>query len=226
MRTTSRNPRNYPGRERRKGSFLIEFAIVIPTLVLLLTGVSDIGLILATTNQISQVCRSANVLTVRGIDLSQSANQQLLMRTANGLGLNVSGTYNPNPNGKGVIYITKVLMVGPNECAQGITNWDGKPSSCPNYGQYVIANRIVMGNSTRWASPIGKPVTTQYPDGDLYDADIATNTGNQAKGFGTGGIITLALDQYTYVAEVFVDVSNLNMFGVIKTPVVFMRNLS
>jgi len=212
--------------QKRRGHFLIEFAIVTPLLATLLFGVTDVGMILTTANTVSQVCRNANVLVVRGIDMSTAANQSLLMRTAQGLGLNQAGTYTPDPNGKGVIYLTKVMLVGPNECNAGITNWDQKPADCPNYNQYVIASYLAIGNSTQWVSPIGKPATTVQSNGSLYDSDIATNTGNRAKGFGAGGAITLTLDQYTFVSEVYVSGVGLDVFHMFTQPFIHMRNLT
>ena len=210
----------------QKGNALLELAVITPMLSLLIMGCVNFGLILTAMSQISQVCRNSNALVIRGVDLSQTTNQQLLIRTAAGLRMNISGTSNPDPNGKGVVYVTKVLRVGPNACSLGIANWDQKPSSCPNYGMYVIASRISIGNTTRWPSPSGSPATTLKSNGDLYDSDIATNTGNRATGYGPSGVVTLVNDQYTMVSEIYVDISNLNLFQMINTPIVFMRNLS
>jgi hypothetical protein len=209
---------------RQRGSFMMEFAIVIWTLLLMLAGAFEIGMTLIRAIQSSQVVRNANVLTVRGIDLSVLQNQQLLMRTAASLGMNLPNTWNPDPNGNGVIFITKVLLVGPLECAVGVLNFDGTTKTCPNLGSYVIASRVIIGNGTRWSSPIGSPVTAQKSNGDLYDSDICTNSGDIALGF--PGIITLNQDQFTYVAEIYVDTSKFNVFSFLTPPQIYMRNLS
>jgi Flp pilus assembly protein TadG len=211
-------------RKGERGSFLMEFALVAPLLVLMLAGTVEVGMALNRSLMASQVVRNANVLVVRGIDLSQSQNQQLLIRTASKLGMNTSGTWNPDPNGNGVIFLTKVLRVGNLECALGINNWDGTQASCPNYGKYVIASRINIGNSTRWQSPLGSPGTTQRSDGTLYDSDIATSSTDVATGF--PGIITLDYDKYTYISELFVDISKFQLFATPSEPVIYMRNLS
>ena len=211
-------------RRRQQGSFVLEFAIVAPTLVLLLAGTVDVGLSLNRSIVAGQVCRNANVLAVRGIDLSLSQNQQLLMRTAAGLGMNSAGSWNPNPAGNGVILLTKVLRVGPLECSVGITNWDGKPGTCPNYGQYVIAARITIGNGTRWQSKTGNPATAQQSNGALYDSDIASNTGNVALNF--PAMVALDFDQYTYVSEIYVDTSVYQLFSIAQAPLIYLRNLS
>ena len=214
-----------PRRNRtERGNFILEFAIVAPLLVLLLAGSVDVGLALNRSILAGQVCRNANVLTVRGIDLSQSQNQQLLMRTAAGLGMTAAGSWTPSSTGNGVIFLTKVYRVGPLECSLGITNWDGNQGSCPNYGQYVIASRISIGNSSRWTSPLGTPATTPQSNGTLPDSAVASNTGNVAQGF--PGIISLSLDQYTYVSEIYVDTSAYQLFSIVQAPIIYMRNLS
>ncbi len=211
-------------KRREKGSFLLEFALVAPVLVVLLAGTVDVGMSLNRALVASQVCRNANVLMVRGLDLSTTQNQKLLMRTAAGLGINSTGTWNPNPAGNGVIFLTKVLRVGPLECSVGISNWNGTPGTCPNYGQYVIATRITIGNGSRWQSKTGNPATALQPNGNLSDSDIASNTGNITPQF--PGIIALDLDQYTFVSEVFADTSAYQLFSITQTPLIYVRNLS
>jgi hypothetical protein len=211
-------------RKGERGSFMLEFALVAPILVLMLGGTFEFGMALNRAVTASEVIRNANVLTVRGIDLSQSQNQQLLIRTGAGLGMNVAGSSTPDPNGNGVVFLTKVLRVGPLECALGITNWDGSQSSCPNYGRYVIASRINIGNSTKWHSPLGNPGTAQRSDGTLYDSDLATSGTDIAQLF--PGLLTLDYDKYTFVAELFVDISKYQLFTTPVEPVIFMRNLS
>jgi TadE-like protein len=211
-------------RKGERGSFMMEFALVAPILVLMLGGTIEFGMALNRSITASEVIRNANVLVVRGIDLSQSQNQQLLIRTAAGLGMNVAGSWNPNPNGTGVIFLSKVLRVGPLECALGIDHWDGNQNSCPNYGKYVIASRINIGNSTRWHSPLGNPGTTQNSDGSLLDSDLATSSADIAQLF--PGIVALDYDKYTFVAELFVDISRFQLFTTPVEPVIFMRNCS
>jgi Flp pilus assembly protein TadG len=208
----------------RKGSTILEFAIVAPMLVLLLAGSFTIGMSLVRASQLGQVCRNANVLVVRGINLAQSQNQQLVVRTASGLGMNITGTNTPDPAGKAVVILTRVLRVGNNACNAGISNWDQNPSSCANHGSYVITSRILIGNQTRWASVTGTPASALQSDGTLSDADIATNTGNRATGF--PGIIALSLDEFTFIAEAFADTNEIRLFGNILPPEIRVRNLS
>ena len=225
--TTIRNlPKDTPSRRaaRQKGSFMVEFAIVGWTLFFLLAGTLQVGLNMGRAMTAASVCRDSNVLTVRGIDLSQSTNQQLITRAAAGLGLNQSGSWAPDSNGSGVVYITKVLKVGPLECATGVANFDGTTTTCPNLGQYVIAMRIGIANTTRWTSQVGTPASTPGTGGKLTDAQICTVTGNVTTAFPAD--LALSPDQYTYVAEVFADTSNINFFSFLTPSAIYMRNLS
>ena len=219
---------NRPGRRRRsnrqKGSFMVEFAIVGWTLFYMMAGTLQIGLNLNRAMTAASVCRDANVLTVRNIDLSLSSNQQLLTRAGAGLGLNQSGSWAPDPNGRGVIYISKVILVGPLECANGVSNFDGTVNTCPNLNRYVIAMRIGIGNTTNWPSAVGTPASTPGTSGKISDSEICTNTGNVTTAFPAD--LSLAADQFTFVSEVFADTSNMRFFTFLTPPAIYMRNLS
>lgn len=212
-------------RHTQRGNVLVEFAILFPFLTSLLAGGFTLGMSLTKAVQCSQLCRNANVLMVRSIDVSSAANQQLLLRTGTGLGLNIAGTNNPDPNGKGTIILTKVIRVGDSACYSGINNWNGNPSTCANHGQYVIAQRIVIGNTTRWASATG-PISSSYLDskGQVSDANVATNSTCRAIGF--PGIVALSNDEFTYVSEVYADVSDLTLMNWMKAPTISVRNVS
>ena len=209
---------------RQKGSFMVEFAIVGWTLFFLMAGTVQVGLNMSRAMTAAEVCRDANVLTVRGIDLSQSSNQQLIARAAAGLGLNQSGSWTPDPNGSAVVYISQVKLVGPIECANGVANFDGTTNTCPNLNKYVITLRIGIGNTSRWTSQVGAPASTPGTGGKLTDAQICTVAGNVTTAFPAD--LALAADQYTYIAEVFADTSNINFFSFLTPSALYMRNLS
>ena len=208
----------------QRGSFLVEFAIIAWTLTLLLAGSFEMGMSLIRANQAGEVVADTNVLMVEGVDLTQTQNQQLLMKTASALGMNQSGSWNPSSTGNGVIYASKVYLVGPIECAKGITNWNGEESTCPNYGQYVIMQRIVIGNTSVGTSQIGTPTDTPGNGGYLTDAQVCNDSGDIASLF--PALITLSPDNYTLVAEVFVNTTNLTVFQIFNMPSIYMRNLS
>jgi len=209
---------------RERGSFIVEFALVAPFIMMLLAGSFTVGMGLNRSIQCSQVCRNANALLARGVDLSKTNAQQMLIRSASGMGFNIAGSTSPDPNGKGGIYLTKVIRVGDNQCYLGIPAWNGTPSSCPNYDQYVIAQRIRICNTTRWSSQIGAPTSTLTASGVVSDADIANISGNRATNF--TGIITLSLDEFAFVSELFADIDDLAMMPWLLAPKISMRNVS
>src|SRR4051794_21213482 len=148
---------SYRPNHFEKGQSLMEFAMCALFLVPLLAGAFTVGLSLTKAIQAGQVCRDTNVLAVRGIDLSDPTTQQLVVRTAKGLGMDLpSGA--PDPSGRGVVIVSKIVRVGVPECdgvtrvVGGVTVPDPRTTrvggvlvataSCTNYGYYVFANRI------------------------------------------------------------------------------------
>lgn len=217
-------------RSRQRGNVIVEFATVTPFLMIMLAGAFTVGMGLNKSIQASNVCRNANVLMVRNVDLSKSENQRMLIRTAAGLGFNVPGTDLPNPSGKGAIILTKVVKVGNTYCSIGIPGWNGQASTCPNHGKYVIAQRIGIANTGRWSSVTGTPGVTLLSNGEVLDSDVATNPAVVTLAFRAtadgNGLIFLNNDEFTYICEVFADVSELAMLPWLAAPNISVRNIS
>jgi len=218
---------------------MLEFALVMSLLVPLFAGMFTLGMALAKGIQVTNVGRDAVVLMVRsntdpnsGLDLSVTQNQRILVRAATGLGMNLNANYDPDPNGKGVVILSKVIFVGPTECALGVVPAPGgappwNAGNCPNYGQYVFAYRVVIGNGTRWAGTIGAPPNADVKsDGTISAANIAKDTTNRATNMGAGGILTLTSSTFAMISETYVDVSYLNLFSIYQSPVIFSRTIS
>jgi hypothetical protein len=217
--------KRYIAKRRRKGSFLIEMGIVSWVLLYMLMGTFQMGLMLVRAIQAGGICRNANVLEIRSIDLSQATNQQLLLRTAPSLGINTSGAWTPSSTGAGVVILSQVYFVGPLECSNGVSDFDGTTATCPNLGQYVIAMRINIGNTAQGASVVGNPSSTPGSNGFLTANQICTVTGNVAAS-GFASIIPLTSDQYSWVSEVYANSTAYNIFPWMPSPTIYMRNLS
>jgi hypothetical protein len=215
----------YIAKRRRKGSFLIEMALVSWVLIYMLIGSFQMGMMLVRAIQAGGLCRNGNVLMIRGIDLSQSLNQQLLLRTAPSLGINTAGAWTASSTGAGVVILSQVYYVGPLECSSGVTNFDGTTATCPNLNQYVIAMRINIGNTAQGSSVVGNPSSSAGSNGFLTANQICTVTGNVAAA-SFSSIITLTSDQYTWVSEVYANSSAFNIFSILQAPTIYMRNLS
>lgn len=211
-------------RRGQRGSFLLETAVVITTLLVMLMGSFQMGVMLIRAMQAGELCRNADVLLVQSIDLSTSTNQQLLLRTAPSLGINTPGAWTPSATGSGVVILSQVYLVGPLECSVGVADFDGTTATCPNLGSYVISYRINIGNTSQGSSFLGSPTSTPQSNGNLTAAQICTVTGNQTSTFSP--VLTLNSDTYSWVAEVYANSSNFNLFGVMAAPTIYMRNFS
>jgi hypothetical protein len=217
--------KRYIAKRRNKGSFLIEMAIVSWLLIYMLIGSFQMGMMLVRGIQAGEICANGNVLEIRGIDMSQTLNQELLLRTAPTLGINQSGSWLPNSSGQGLVVLSQVYHVGPLECSAGVTDFDGTTATCPNLGQNVIAMRINIGNTSQGTTVVGSPGDTPGSNGFLTANQICVDTDNVASA-GFASIITLTADQYTWVSEVFANSSNFNLFAWMPAPTIYMRNLS
>jgi hypothetical protein len=225
-------------KDAQAGNTILEFAIVMVFLVPMFAGAFTIGMALTKAIQVSNVARDAVVLMVRsntdpnsGLDLSVTQNQRIIVRAAQGLGMASDAQDDPSPTGSGVVILSKVVMVGPTECSLGITPApSGAPpwnaGNCPNYGSYVFAYRIVIGNGTRWSSTLGNPGGTVQPDGTITATNIASNSSDRVASFTTVAGMTLSSSTFALVSEMYADVSYLNFFSVLKNPVIYARNIS
>jgi hypothetical protein len=220
------------------GNTILEFAIVLSFLVPMLGGAFTVGMGLTKAIQVSNVARDAVVLMVRsntdpnsGLDLSQTQNQRIIVQAAAGLGMASDAQNDPDPNGKAVVILSKVVMVGPAECTVGVIPApSGAPpwnsGNCANYGSYVFAYRVVIGNGTRWSSEIGSPGGTVQSDGTITDSDIATNSADRASTFHSVTGMTLTASTFALVSEMYTDVTYLNFFSVLRNPIIYARSIS
>ena len=191
-------------KKSESGQAMLEFSIVTISLAFMFAGAFTVGALLNKALQVSNITRSAAVLMVTAVtnpkadlNLVLPQNQRILIREANGLGMALNAQYDPDPNGKGAVFLSKIILVGPTECAAGVTPTPpGVPpwntTACPNYNSYVFAYYVAIGNNTRWASTFGTPPSAVVlSDGTITAANIATNTSVQVPSTTMGSIMTL-----------------------------------
>jgi hypothetical protein len=207
-------------------------------LVPMFTGAFTIGMAVTKGIQVSNVARDALVLMVRaitdpnsGLDLSQTQNQRIIVRAAQGLGMNANAQYDPSTTGLGVVILSKVILVGNAECSLGIVPAPGgappwNAGNCPNFNNYVFAYRIVIGNGTRWASVLGNPGVAVQSDGTITPSNIASNTADRVTNFTAASGMTLTQGVYALFSEMYADINYLNFFSVLRNPTVYVRNVS
>src|SRR5487761_2005260 len=221
------------------GQALLEFAIVTISLTLMFAGAFTVGAYLTKALQVSNVTRSAAVLMDRAVtdtkanlNLALTQNQRILIREANGLGMASDTSFDPSSTGNGAIFLSKIVLVGDNECAAGVTPMpSGVPpwttASCPNYGSYVFAYFVKIGNTTRWSSYFGAPPAADVEtDGTITAKNIAMDTAAQVGTATMTAVITLSASQYALISETYADVSSISVFSLFKPPVLYYRTVT
>jgi hypothetical protein len=192
-------------RRGQKGTEIVEFALVMLFLIPILYGTFVVGLNLRRSIQVTQVSRDAGHMYARSVDFSDSANQNLIVRLAQGLNITATG-------GSGVVILSTIEFIGQAQCtAAGLSS-----SGCTNLNQPVITQRIVIGNSGAHASAFGSP-TANLIGSDGNVANYMTDTSAVAQGFSS--VLTLTAGQIAYVSEVYVPSTNYAMPGYQSTGV-------
>lgn len=115
----------------RRGSTLIEFVLAGSFIfVPLLVGTVSVGMAMMRSIQVTALNRDAGHMFSQGVDFSQGANQNLLVKIAGDLNITATG-------GDGVVILSEIVATGTN--------------------QAVIAQRLVVGNASLRASNYGTP---------------------------------------------------------------------
>jgi hypothetical protein len=226
-------------RRTQKGQAIMEFGLIMISLAMMFAGAFTVGAMLNKALQVSNVTRSAAVLMVTSVtnpkadlNLVLPQNQRILIREASGLGMASDAQYDPSPTGNGAIFLSKIILVGNNECAAGITPIpSGVPpwttATCPNYNTYVFAYYVAIGNNTRWASAYGTPPPAAIQsDGTASAANIASDTHLQVPNATVQASIILAPSQYALISETYADVGSVAVFGMYRPPVIYYRTIT
>jgi hypothetical protein len=178
---------------KKRGSVLMEFSFSTLFWVPLLLGTIVLGLNISRGIRVTQLCRDAGHMYAYGVDFSQTANQNLLLRLANGL--NITAT-----SGNGVIIFSTITYIAANDCTAG--GLQPNSSSCPNLNYLVVTKRLVIGNPTLTTSAFGTPKSTDMDStGSITSAKFLTDATTRATGFST--LMSIASGQYAYVSETY-----------------------
>ncbi len=178
-------------RQGRRGNSVVEFALVSVILVPLLLGTVNVGTNMSRSVQITQLSRDAGHMFVRSVDFTQDGNQNLLVRLGQGLGMEKT-------SGRVRVTLTRILHIGDNECLSG----GREIHECPNHGQSVITQQIVIGNPALRQSNFGEAPAALLGDKNELDADdYLTDTRVIAQGF--GNVLALQAGEHAYVAETY-----------------------
>jgi len=188
--------RNMTGARRGKGQRgveLVEFALTSLFLLPILLGTIVTGMNLIRANQCTHLVRSIGSLYIHGVDFSLSASKDLAVRLARGLNLQ-----NNPASGAGVIILSQVTFIGDATCAAN--NLAGL--TCTNRNQYVLTQRLTIGNTSLRTSSVGTPTAVINPAGMVQN--YVTDPGARAStSFASLWNPQLADGQYVYAVEGF-----------------------
>lgn len=184
-----------------RGSAALEFAVSLPFLVTMSVGTFAVGVVIDRNLTVAQLVRHAGNMYGRGVDFSQTQNQDLLLQAATGMGMTATG-------GNGVIYLSLVVQARPNAAGE----------NRPNADRAVVAHRIVIGAASISASTIASPFGV-LPDGEVpnYDNDNITARATLPAG------LTLTANERLYIAEVFHTPLDLSLPGFFAPRMLFSQ---
>ncbi len=196
---------NRNSRAQRRGSSLIEFVLSSMFWVTLLIGTLVIGGNLIKSIQVVQLCRDVGHMWAYGVDFSQTSNQNLIGKLAQGLNFSTSGS------GNGVAILSKVTYIGNYQCtAAGLA---ANTTACPNLNQTVFTRRVVVGNASIRTSNFGTPGAGIIgANGFILAADYLTNTSARASNFIS--LLPLAPGEVSSLTETYFSSPELDWPGV------------
>jgi Flp pilus assembly protein TadG len=203
-------------RERQSGSTILEFAIVVPCLVLLFFGTVGLGVMMGRYIQAEQICRDIAHMYSDGVDFTQATPQNIIVQQlASGTGMTATG-------GNGVVILSQVETVYQADCtAAGV-------SPCTNAGLPVFTQRIVVGNSSLRTSSFGTPSAgildssgNIAPSVYLSNSDSSVRTNGfeaaldaaEVSAGGSGTPPAQAQGEAAYLVEVFIQYPDIGFLG-------------
>ena len=190
-----------------QGHSIMEFALVGMPTVLMLLGVVVIGVDLGRSVQVTQICRDAGAIYVRGLDFSQVGNQQVLVRLGQSMNLQTTG-------GDGIVILSKVTFIPDTSC--------GTPPD-PNCtaGKNVLMQRIIFGDTSLpgthfpTAGPVGQDSLGNVSNYSTDANAIVTSFASSA--------LQLKPNEISYVAETYFRTPDVSMAGFQSNPGVYSQ---
>ena len=194
-------------KRKDQGHSILEFALIAMPTVTMLLGVVVVGVDLGRSDQVTEICRDADAMYVRGVDFSLSGNQQELVRLGSNMNLQTSG-------GDGLVTLSKVVFLPDPAC--------GTPPD-PNctQGKNVLMQRIVFGNTTLQS--------THYPTAGTVTFDSQGNVANDTTDSNAvinnfvANALQLKPNEVSYIAETYFRTTDVSMGGILSTPGIYAQ---
>ncbi len=125
--------------------------MVAVLLVPMLIGAFVVGMNLIRSIQCNQVCRDLDSMYIHGGDFSTYPLQQEAQRLAQGLNLQIGGSFAGNQQsnaanaGNGLVTVTQIMWIGSTTSANCVAVTAAK---CTNANSFVYTQQIQFGNGT------------------------------------------------------------------------------
>lgn len=192
---------------KEKGNNILEFALVAMPTVITLFGVVVIGLNLGRSVQVTQICRDAGAMYVRGLDFSQLGNQQVIARLGQSMNLQTSG-------GDGLVILSKVTFIPDSSCGSS-------PSSTCTSGKNVLMQRIIFGSTGLSGTHYSTAGTiTQDAEGNVVS--YTTDPNAVIANFATNAF-QMRPNETSYLAETYFRTPDLSMPGFQSNPGIYSQ---
>jgi hypothetical protein len=183
-------------KRTERGTQVIEFSFFVLILVPLMLWVVVVGIDLGRAVRVAQVARDAGSMWVRGVDFSQTGNQQEIARLGASLGMAIPGT------GAGAVYLSKVTYFANGACTM----------PC-NAGSYVLVQNDDIGDSSGLFPSHSVVLTAGTPTFDSEGNVLNYMTDSSAVVPGFENILTLNANEFAYVSEAYFPSPLVNMPG-------------
>jgi hypothetical protein len=193
---------------KEQGHSILEFALVALPTVTMLLGVVVIGIDLGRSDQVQEICRDADSMYVRGIDFSQTGNQQELVRLGSNMNLQISG-------GSGLVTLSLVTFIPDPSCGS-------PPSTNCTVGKSVLMQRNIFGNTSLPA--------THYPTAGAVTYDSQGNVANYSTDPNAiiNNFVTAAFqlhpNEVSYVAETYFQTTDVSMGSFQSNPGIYAQS--
>jgi len=138
-------------KKTQSGQEILEFALVAMLFVPMFLGVFIVGMNLIRSIQANQVCRDLDSMFIHGGDFSTYAMQQEAQRLAQGLNLQIGGTFagneqaNTGNGGNGLVTVTQLIYIGSTTSTSCVAVG---AANCTNHDSFVYSQQIQFGNGT------------------------------------------------------------------------------
>lgn len=203
-------------RKRESGSTLVEFAIVVPCLLLLFFGTVGLGIMMGRYVQTVQVARDVAHMYSNGVDFTQTPNRNIVtQQLASGVGMTDTG-------GNGVVVLSKIITIYQADCtAAGLT--------CTNLGLPVFTQRITIGKTSLRTGDFGAPASSILDGAGNIDPTVyITNSNSSVRTTGFEAALDDAVSRATgagaappqqpqgdiaYVAEIYFQYPDIGFLG-------------